>query len=128
MWDFLIDLNKKGTTIILTTHYLEEAESLCRNIAILDKGQVIEQTSIKQLLAKASQQRLILESKQKLPEQIKLDFSVKKLDDYSIEVLLEKTMSVSQALQDLSKHGIDIQHVRSSQNRLEQLFLNLTKK
>jgi ABC-2 type transport system ATP-binding protein len=128
MWEFLIDLNKKGTTIILTTHYLEEAESLCRNIAILDKGNVIEQTSIKKLLAKSSQQCLILESEQKIPEKIPVDFSVKKLDEYSIEVVLDKNTSVSSALRDLSACGIDIQHVRSSQNRLEQLFLNLTQK
>ncbi|MDC9714633.1 MAG: ABC transporter ATP-binding protein [Gammaproteobacteria bacterium] len=127
MWAFLRELNKEGVTIILTTHYLEEAESLCRNIAIVDNGKVIEQTSMKRLLSKVSQQTLILESGEKLPQiPVKLDFSVTQLDDYSLEVVLESTTSITQALQILGEHGINIDHVRSAQNRLETLFLNLT--
>ncbi|MDC9727077.1 MAG: ABC transporter ATP-binding protein [Candidatus Thioglobus sp.] len=126
MWDFLKELNNEGMTIILTTHYLEEAESLCRNIAILDKGQVIEQSSMKALLAKVSQQVLILESGKSLPNPLPaLSFSVERLDDHSMQVVLDK-LSVSKALETLGKEGIEIEHVRSAQNRLETLFLRLT--
>ncbi|MBC8494490.1 MAG: ABC transporter ATP-binding protein [Candidatus Thioglobus sp.] len=126
MWDFLKELNNEGMTIILTTHYLEEAESLCRNIAILDKGQVIEQSSMKALLAKVSQQVLILESGKSLPNPLPmLSFSVERLDDHSMQVVLDK-LSISNALETLGKEGIEIEHVRSAQNRLETLFLRLT--
>lgn len=126
MWVFLKELNANGMTIILTTHYLEEAESLCRNIAILDQGQVIEQSSMKKLLAKVSQQVLILESTSTLPKTLpEFDFSIERLDDYSLQVMLDG-LSISGALNALSQEGIEIEHVRSAQNRLETLFLRLT--
>lgn len=128
MWAYLQTLNNEGMTIILTTHYLEEAESLCRNIAILDHGKVIEQTSMKKLLAKASKQTLILDSLRKIPESIlDMDFDVVRLDDYSLQVLLDADVSVTYVLEALSKQNIDITHIRSAQNRLETLFLHLTK-
>ena len=127
MWAFLKELNAEGVTIILTTHYLEEAESLCRNIAIVDKGKIIEQTSMKQLLAKVSQQTLILESSEKLPEiPIALGIFLTKLDDYLLEVVLESDTNITQVLKILSEHNIYINHIRNTQNRLETLFLNLT--
>ncbi len=128
MWAFLTELNKRGMTVILTTHYLEEAESLCRNIAILNQGEVIEQTSMKKLLARVSQQALILESVEKLPELIfEANFMIDKLDDYALKVVLKPGMSITDALTALSEQGINIDHVRNSQNRLETLFLHLTK-
>lgn len=129
MWAFLKELNQAGTTIILTTHYLEEAESLCHNVAIVDEGKIIEQMGMKKLLAKVSQQTLILESLKKLPKiPNQLEFSVEKLDDYSLKIVLESEINITQALQVLSEHSINIDHIRSAQNRLETLFLNLTKK
>jgi ABC-2 type transport system ATP-binding protein len=126
IWEFLKELNTQGMTIILTTHYLEEAETLCRNIAILDKGKVIEQSSMKKLLAKVSQQILILESISTLPKVLpKFDFSIERLDDYSLQVMLDD-LSISSALSALSQKGIEIGHIRSTQNRLETLFLRLT--
>lgn len=128
MWAFLKELNAEGMTIILTTHYLEEAESLCRNIAILDKGQIIEQSSMKKLLAKVSQQVLILESAKVLPAVLpEVSFEAKRLDDYSLQVILDG-INISSALNELSKQGVEIEHVRSAQNRLETLFLRLTSK
>ncbi|HIL03053.1 MAG: ABC transporter ATP-binding protein, partial [Candidatus Thioglobus sp.] len=128
MWEFLKELNEQGMTIILTTHYLEEAELLCRNIAILDNGQVVEQSSMKSLLAKVAKQVLILESIEPLPLVFpNFNFSIDKLDDYSIQVVLDG-ISISQALGELSSKGIEIEHVRSAQNRLETLFLHLTSK
>ena len=128
MWKFLRELNDQGMTIILTTHYLEEAESLCRNIAILDKGKIVEQTSMKKLLARVSQQVLILESTEQLPDILPtLDFKIERLDAYSIQVSLND-VNISQALIALSENKIEIEHVRSAQNRLETLFLRLTSK
>ena len=128
MWKFLRELNGEGMTIILTTHYLEEAESLCRNIAILDKGKIVEQTSMKKLLARVSQQVLILESIEQLPDILPmLDFKIVRLDAYSIQVSLND-VNISQALIALSENKIEIEHVRSAQNRLETLFLRLTSK
>ena len=128
MWRFLRELNEQGITIILTTHYLEEAESLCRNIAILDKGEIIEQTSMKKLLARVSQQTLILESVQPLPETLpEFSFKIERLDAHSMQVILEHE-NISQALSALSAQGVEIKHVRSAQNRLETLFLRLTSK
>jgi ABC-2 type transport system ATP-binding protein len=126
IWEFLKELNTQGVTIILTTHYLEEAETLCRNIAILDKGKVIKQSSMKKLLDTVSQQILILESTNILPKILpKLDFSIERLDDYSLQVMLDD-LSISSALNALSQKGIEIGHIRSTQNRLETLFLRLT--
>ncbi|BAS67194.1 ABC transporter ATP-binding protein [Bathymodiolus septemdierum thioautotrophic gill symbiont] len=129
MWAFLKELNRDGMTIILTTHYLEEAESLCRNIAIVNQGKVVEQTSMKQLLTQISQQVLILESAEKLTDMpTDLDFSITKLDEYSLEVLVESGVSITQILQNLAQKGVEITHVKSAQNRLETLFLNLIEK
>lgn len=129
MWAYLKELNANGMTIILTTHYLEEAESLCRNIAILNEGAMIEQTSMKKLLSKANQQVLILENSKKLPQEITVNnFNYERLDDYSLQVILGSEVSITEVLQVLSGQGIDINHIRSTQNRLETLFLCLTNK
>ena len=129
MWAYLEELNANGMTIILTTHYLEEAESLCRNIAILNEGVMIEQTSMKKLLSKANQQVLILENSEKLPQEITANnFNYERLDDYSLQVILGSEVSITEVLQVLSGQGIDINHIRSTQNRLETLFLCLTNK
>jgi len=129
MWSYLKELNAQGMTIILTTHYLEEAELLCRNIAILDDGLVIEQTSMKKLLSKVDQQVLILESLEPLPKDIvSNNFSYERLDNYSLQVVIESKSNITDVLQTLAKQGVSIEHVRSAQNRLETLFLCLTKK
>jgi ABC-2 type transport system ATP-binding protein len=127
IWSYLKELNRSGVTIILTTHYLEEAESLCRNIAILNEGKVIKQTSMKKLLAKVSHQILILESLSVLPDRIKqTEFSCERLDDYSLQVVLKSDINITDVLQSLSKQGINVEHIHSTQNRLETLFLHLT--
>ncbi len=129
MWAYLKELNREGMTIILTTHYLEEAESLCRNIAILNEGEVVEQTSMKKLLSKVSHQVLILESLSVLPKNIaQRRFTCERLDDHSLQVALESDINITDVLQDLSMQGISVDHVRSTQNRLETLFLCLTTK
>ena len=127
MWLYLKQLNKEGVTIILTTHYLEEAESLCRNIAILDKGELIEQSNMKKLLLKAKHQVLIIESIDKLPENIAIEnCNCEVLDDHTLQVFQGELTSISDVVLALSTQNINVSHLRSAQNRLEALFLSLT--
>ena len=127
MWLYLKQLNKEGVTIILTTHYLEEAESLCRNIAILDKGELVEQSNMKKLLLKAKHQVLIIESMDKLPENIAVEnCDCEILDDHTLQVLQGESTSISDVIVALSAQNINVSHLRSAQNRLEALFLSLT--
>jgi len=127
MWVYLKQLNKEGVTIILTTHYLEEAESLCRNIAILDKGELIEQSNMKKLLLKAKHQVLIIESIDKLPENIAIEnCNCEIIDDYTLQVFQGESTSISDVVLALSTQNINISHLRSAQNRLEALFISLT--
>jgi ABC-2 type transport system ATP-binding protein len=127
MWLYLKQLNKEGVTIILTTHYLEEAESLCRNIAILDKGELIEQSNMKKLLLKAKHQVLIIESIDKLPENISIEnCNCEILDDHTLQLFQGESTSISDVVLELSAQNINVSHLRSAQNRLETLFLSLT--
>ena len=127
MWAYLKQLNKEGVTIILTTHYLEEAESLCRNIAILDKGELVEQSNMKKLLLKAKHQVLIIESIDKLPENIAVEnCDCEILDDHTLQVFQGESTSISDVVVALSAQNINVSHLRSAQNRLEALFLSLT--
>jgi len=127
MWLYLKQLNKEGVTIILTTHYLEEAESLCRNIAILDKGVLIEQSNMKKLLLKAKHQVLIIESIDKLPENIAIEnCDCEIIDDHTLQVFQGESTSISDVVLALSTQKINVSHLRSAQNRLEALFLSLT--
>ena len=127
MWLYLRQLNKEGVTIILTTHYLEEAESLCRNIAILDKGELVEQSNMKKLLLKAKHQVLIIESIDKLPENITVEnCDCEILDDHTLQVYQGESTSISDVVVALSAQNINVSHLRSAQNRLEALFLSLT--
>ena len=129
IWDLLRQLNKDNTTIILTTHYLEEAESLCRSIAILDNGKIIAQNSMQKLLADVGHQALILESTNILPLTIDTDnFTCIRINDYSLQISLKKNVTISSIFPTLSKQNINISHIRSAQNRLETLFLRLTNK
>jgi len=127
MWLYLKQLNKEGMTIILTTHYLEEAESLCRNIAILDKGELVEQTNMKKLLLKAKHQVLIIESIDKLPEHIAIEnCDCEILDEHTLQVFQGESTSISDVVVALSDQNVNVSHLRSAQNRLEALFLSLT--
>ena len=127
MWLYLKQLNKEGVTIILTTHYLEEAESLCRNIAILDKGELIEQSNMKKLLLKAKHQVLIIESIDKLPENIAIEnCDCEIIDDHTLQVFQGESTSISDVVLALSAQNINVSHLRSAQNRLEALFLSIT--
>jgi len=125
-WAFLQKINRAGTTIILTTHYLEEAESLCRTIAIMDEGEIIENTSMKALLQKLDQEQIILDSRDKLISEPQLEnFVIKKLDEHSLEVTLNKDQNINEVFILLDQQGIGIKSMRNKSNRLEQLFISL---
>jgi ABC-2 type transport system ATP-binding protein len=127
MWDFLIELNRQGTTIILTTHYLEEAEQLCRNIAIIDKGTIVENTSMKSLLAEIGSQVFVLDVlKADLPQAALClkDFDARTLDDQSIEVTVRRGGSINAVFAQLENAGVVVTSMRNKTNRLEQLFIN----
>ena len=127
MWDFLIELNGQGTTIILTTHYLEEAEQLCRNIAIIDNGAIVENTSMKSLLAEIDSQVFVLDVlKADLPKAALClkDFDARTLDDQSIEVTVRRGGSINAVFAQLENAGVVVTSMRNKTNRLEQLFIS----
>ena len=127
MWDFLTELNRQGTTIILTTHYLEEAEQLCRNIAIIDNGSIVENTSMRSLLAEIDSQVFVLDVlKADLPKAALCleDFNVRASDDQSIEVTVSRGGSINAVFAQLENAGVVVTSMRNKTNRLEQLFIN----
>lgn len=125
MWEFLRQINQQGVTIILTTHYLEEAESLCRNIAIIDKGLIIENTSMKTLLAKLTRETFVLDLAAE-PASVKLEgVSWRVLDGHSIEVDVEKAQGLNAIFAQLSTQDIKVLSMRNKANRLEELFVSL---
>ncbi|ALS79149.1 MULTISPECIES: ABC transporter ATP-binding protein [Planococcus] len=127
MWTFLKELNDNGTTIILTTHYLEEAEMLCRNIGIIQKGQLIEDTSMKSLLAKLQFETIILdiESSGQIP--VIKGYKSELMDEGSLSVEVGRDQGINELFNQLTEQGIKVLSMRNKSNRLEELFLKLTK-
>lgn len=125
MWEFLRQINQQGVTIILTTHYLEEAEMLCRNIAIIDKGQIIENTSMKALLSKLTLETFVLDVAGDIAK-VQLDgFNWRRLDDHSLEVDVEKSQGLNPIFAQLTAQDIKVLSMRNKANRLEELFVTL---
>ena len=127
MWDFLTEINTNGTTIILTTHYLEEAEQMCRNIAIIDEGEIIENTSMKKLIAELDSQVFILDTPNEIktkPEITIDDALIHRIDAHSFEVKVPSSKLINEVFKELDKQGIEISSMRNKTNRLEQLFLS----
>ncbi len=124
MWDFLREINAAGTTIILTTHYLEEAESLCRNIAIIDRGTIVQNTSIKNLLQQLNKEVFIFDIKGSLQGLPVLNgHQVAQIDEHSFEIEVEKGQSLNGVFAQLSAQQIEIVSMRNKANRLEELFV-----
>ena len=129
LWDFLIDINKAGTTIILTTHYLEEAENLCRNIAIIDEGQIIENTKMSNLLQQLENQVFSIETNAKLPENFSIQgFDTQVLDENKFTVIVPKDVTINDLFDKSELKTIKVANMKNQTNRLEELFLNLTAK
>lgn len=125
MWTFLQDINKQGITIILTTHYLEEAEMLCRNIGIINRGELIEDTSMKALLKKLDVETFILDlaPDSKVPSLEGVTWT--QVDDHTLEVDVHKDMGLNAVFEQLSAQGIKVLSMRNKANRLEELFVTL---
>ncbi|MEI5990901.1 ABC transporter ATP-binding protein [Enterococcus termitis] len=126
MWDFLRELNENGTTIILTTHYLEEAEMLCRNIGIIQSGQLIENTSMKSLLSKLQFETFIFDLApfDKEPEIIGYKSIFE--DEQTLEVEIERNQGLNGLFEQLTNQGVQVLSMRNKSNRLEELFLKIT--
>ena len=128
MWAFLKDLNKKGTTIILTTHYLEEAEQLCRNIGIIDRGEIVEDTNMKDLLGRLSVQGFIFDLIDPLNEIPLLhNYQLRLEDPYTLYAAIDNKGSINDLFSQLNNLGIKIKSMRNENNRLEELFIEKIK-
>ncbi|WP_019026368.1 ABC transporter ATP-binding protein [Colwellia piezophila] len=135
MWDFLRELNQQGITIILTTHYLEEAEMLCRNIAIIDGGEIVEDTSMKKLLAQLDVETFVFDIKEGTPitelkqfAEQSTDITYRVIDDHTLEIDLNKSQNLNQVFSQLNAANIEVQSMRNKSNRLEALFVSLINK
>lgn len=125
MWEFLQVINKQGITIILTTHYLEEAEMLCRNIAIIDKGRIVENTTMKSLLSKLNVETFVLDlPADTQPPQI-AGYQYRLIDAHTLEVDVPKETGLNNLFEQLSQQHIQVLSMRNKANRLEELFVRL---
>ncbi|MFM2482162.1 ABC transporter ATP-binding protein [Celerinatantimonas sp. YJH-8] len=125
MWDFLRDLNQQGVTIILTTHYLEEAEMLCRHIGIIDQGLLVENTSMRGLLSKLTKETFILDLTQPVESPALNDIESHLVDSSTLEVVVHKGSGLNHVFSQLSEQGIEVASMRNKANRLEELFVSL---
>lgn len=126
MWEFLQEINARGTTIILTTHYLEEAENLCRNIAIIDQGRIIENTSMRALLRRLDREVFVFDIAAEVPADFALDhYDVHVVDSHTLEVTVEHAEHLNALFERLSARGIGVRSMRNKANRLEELFVSL---
>jgi len=126
MWEFLREINEQGTTIILTTHYLEEAETLCRNIAIIDGGRIIENNSMSTLLRRLQTESFLLTLRdQQIQAPVIEGYGIKLIDDHTIEVEISKDQGLNDIFSALSGRGIEVLSLRNKVNRLEEMFMRL---
>lgn len=129
IWDFLQKINEQGMTIILTTHYLEEAEKLCRNIAIIDEGKIIESTTMKNLLQKVDESALALELDVPLEKGFTIpEFQWESIGENVVRIRFKSKANLNQLFESLNKKNIQILGIKNEMNRLEELFVRLTTK
>jgi ABC-2 type transport system ATP-binding protein len=129
MWDFLREINEQGTTIILTTHYLEEAETLCRNIAIINGGLIVERDRMSNLLRRLNTETFVLNLRNSLSAAPKLEgYGITLVDDHTLEVETAKEQNLNDVFSRLSSLGIEVLSMRNKVNRLEEIFMRLVEK
>ena len=129
MWSFLKEINDNGTTIILTTHYLEEAEQLCRNIGIIDHGEIVVDTTMKDLLSRLDVQGFVLDLEKPLETEPKIEgFELRLEDSLTLVTAVNKNTSINSLFNELNKIGIKVKSMRNESNRLEELFIEMVKK
>ena len=127
MWAFLQKVNAEGVTIILTTHYLEEAESLCRNVAIIDRGIIVENTTVKSLLGRLQRETFVFDLASEAEHRPSVEgYELRWTDDSSFEVDVDKSQGLSKLFGEISKLNLDVSSMRNKANRLEELFISLT--
>ena len=128
MWEFLERINDEGTTIILTTHYLEEAENLCRHIAIINEGQLIEHTNMQELLTKLHVESFILNLRKPLESLPAIEgYHICRIDPVTLCVDIHRDRNLNDLFAELSRHGIEVMSLRNKTNRLEELFMRLVR-
>ena len=126
MWQFLQEINAQGITIVLTTHYLEEAEQLCRHIAIIDEGRIIHNTSMRALLKELHVETFLLDTRQTLTDAPALaGYAARLVDEHTLEVQVDKAQGLNALFAALTESGIEVVSMRNKSNRLEELFLTL---
>ncbi|WP_252275548.1 ABC transporter ATP-binding protein [Pseudomonas subflava] len=129
MWGFLTELNQQGITIILTTHYLEEAEQLCRHIGIIDHGRIVERSSMKDLLKTLHVETFLLDLKESTLVMPQLSgYPARMVDDHTLEVQVEKSQGVNELFRQLAAQKVEVLSLRNKSNRLEELFVSLVEK
>jgi ABC-2 type transport system ATP-binding protein len=129
MWEYLRRINEQGTTIILTTHYLEEAENLCRHVGIIDAGQIVENDRMSSVLRKLHQEVFILSLQDPLPDGITLDgFKYSQLNESEIEVEMLHGQNLNTLFVALTQAGLNVLSMRNKANRLEELFMRLVER
>jgi len=126
MWEFMKGINAAGTTIILTTHYLEEAENLCRHVAIINKGQIVENERMGTLLRKLQTETFVFNTRQPLASVPSLPgYQVTKVDDHTVEIEASKDQSLNEIFSAFTAQGVEVLSMRNKTNRLEELFVRL---
>ncbi|MDH5547353.1 MAG: ABC transporter ATP-binding protein [Gammaproteobacteria bacterium] len=126
MWNYLTRINREGTTIVLTTHYLEEAECLCRNIGIIDQGEILHNTSMKALLKQLNTETFVLDTEGDFSKDLALqDYPLRVIDAHTLEIDVRKEQDLNQAFAQLSAKNIKVISLRNKVNRLEELFIGL---
>ena len=126
MWTFLREINAAGTTIILTTHYLEEAESLCRHVAIIDRGEIIRNATMKSLLKELNKETFIIDIEGEITSAPSIPgYQTQFVDGNSIEVLVEKGKPLNELFRQLDQQGIKVSSMRNKANRLEEMFVSM---
>ncbi len=129
MWEFLRELNQQGTTIVLTTHYLEDVEQLCRNVAIINRGEIVENTTVRDLIARMPSESFVLDLSKPITVAPNIaGFNLKLIDSMTLEVEVPRDQSLNQLFMHLSEANIFLNSMRNKTNRLEELFLQLVKK
>ena len=127
MWDFFQKINSQGVTIILTTHYLEEAERLCKNLAIIHKGQIIQNSSMADIYNLRKNKTYVIKSKSKIVNKIDSKVFTSKInDDFTLEITCDNTVNITDIINELKTHRISVLNIISKRNQLEELFMELT--
>tara|TARA_Y100000287_G_scaffold165297_1_gene147169 strand:- start:46 stop:957 length:912 start_codon:yes stop_codon:yes gene_type:complete len=128
MWDFFKKLNQDGVTIILTTHYLEEAERLCKNLAIIHHGEVVQNSPMSEVISSTRKHTYIIRTDSDISKSKVFEDKIKIIDEKSCEIMVDNKISISQIINEFNKNNVNVVDILSKRNKLEELFIELTQK